>query len=277
MHMFERSLKDPMSLGNQHNAGLDSILVRIKHARAQKNGARLTKSEICDVISGIVSEKFVEAEAKVLERTPEKFLHPRNACRGENLVLAAGGRLKQLRAIRAFSMAQASLTEDWIDTVWATDSLWDGADDISLQDDLTFLSSLDGIFTAAINGTTSSSGLSTAVGGLLSSLNLSDDVQAEWVTEVAALSVSSSDYWNANLEEWLDQYCEDQSEQMRAPSSSMMALDCDDEGGGESLRAGSMLDGCCEWNDVKGVVIADAVGALGIGVSLPRFSGHAVE
>jgi len=157
----------------------------------------------------------------------------------------------------------ATRTMDWIDSTWADNSFWNDPDTYpTFDDDLTFLDSWHSSINAAINGSTSLTDAQSGISSLLASASLTDPLHAAWAAEAAALTTASVTYWNAHLDEWRDQFCDDD------PPQDVLGVRSDDpcdedleDGNGPSPRDGS-------WDAIKGFGLADVNSYVTIGVEI---------
>jgi hypothetical protein len=171
------------------------------------------------------------------------------------------------------------MTWDWIDSMWVDESEWSGPDDSpTLDDDEAWILAWESTLIASVEGASSPSSLENAITAALSG-GSSDPIRAEWMAETAALTSSSVDYWNENLPDWIEQFCDEDTPpggggggpDIRASSTSTSQVEgidpCQPD---ESIKAAQLasLDGGDWFGTAVEVGIEDLKGSVGLGLAL---------
>lgn len=155
-------------------------------------------------------------------------------------------------------------TMDWIDSTWADDSYWNDPDTYpTFDDDLAFIDSWHASIAATIDAASDLAGAQSDIAVLLSGTSLSDPLHAAWAAEAAALAVASASYWNENLDEWQDQFCNEEPPQ---DAASITTVDPCEEPLDRGLSRSALRDN--SWDAVKGFALADVNGYVSIGVEI---------
>jgi hypothetical protein len=196
---------DPSSVGNRHNAALDSILARGKRLRRAKGGSRLTREEVCGLFAETAASFMAPTELQTSRRDNRAERAP---CDDRRLANAAALRLQTEPASGSQSPLAASASVDWIDSLWNDSAEWEGEDTFpSFDDDLDFLNDWEAHILQTLGGSASYAGFSASIESLVASAQLYDSVHVAMLAEMASLAVSSAGYWNANLADWIETFC----------------------------------------------------------------------
>jgi hypothetical protein len=187
---FQRSMENPNSLGNRHNAGLAELHARIRAKRAEKGGKRVTRRELCDIMVGHI---VVPAAAKGnLTHAWLQRMDSKGVCK-------FGPAARDVAAKSSGYYSGASYAPmDEIDSLFVLDSVWDQySNELSTAYAAASLgAALDGLTAAVQYAGNSPTAIYAGVVGVLASMDTANEFMAETLGEVAALAAASTNYWD---------------------------------------------------------------------------------
>lgn len=202
---MDEALQNPDSWGNRHNQYLALIHSRIEGVRAKNKGRRVASVQACRIMQEFTAEFTVRYGQQVTPNSRKQLRGGRNRTKEscDLLALVDGG-----SSARTMTQTIEFVPVDWVDSVFAEPD-WDSSDfNLPLpSDDVVAVEYIVGEVLVAMQGAASAQGVSNAVSAALLAMSITDDEMARVAGEIAGLAVSTSFYWEANVQQWVDEFC----------------------------------------------------------------------
>jgi hypothetical protein len=199
---YSRVRANPNSPGRIHNRNLDEIHRLVLLKREQLGNRRLNGSQYCEVLSGYVRAGYAA--------------HGQSADLGPlSLPLQAGTcTITRPAPRRGRFISLESVETDFIDSVFALtwdDTTWFDPAMPTIEETHAALDDFGSLLETNLASIDSVEDISDAISDAVVGMGTLDSTTAALVADAADVASSSAEYWTENLDEWMDDFCMDQS------------------------------------------------------------------